>query len=92
LSERNVTVELTDKAADWIAKRGYDEAFGARPLARVIQEFVKKPMADELLFGSLKHGGIVKVDIDPKDADKLAFQYFPEQPPAPPPGKKAEAA
>ncbi|HWA23390.1 MAG TPA: ATP-dependent Clp protease ATP-binding subunit ClpA, partial [Caulobacterales bacterium] len=67
LSERNVTIELTDKAADWLAKRGYDESFGARPLARVIQEFVKKPMADELLFGSLKNGGIVKVDIDPKD-------------------------
>jgi ATP-dependent Clp protease ATP-binding subunit ClpA len=92
LSERNVTIELTDKAADWLAKRGYDESFGARPLARVIQEYVKKPMADELLFGSLKNGGIVKVDIDPKDNDKLAFQYFPEQPPASPPTKKAEAA
>ncbi len=92
LSERNVTIELTDKAADWLAKRGYDESFGARPLARVIQEHIKKPMADELLFGSLKNGGIVKVDIDPKDADKLAFQYFPEQPPAIPPAKKAETA
>jgi ATP-dependent Clp protease ATP-binding subunit ClpA len=92
LSERNVTIELTDKAADWLAKRGYDESFGARPLARIIQEHIKKPMADELLFGSLKNGGIVKVDIDPKDADKLAFQYFPEQPPANPPAKKAETA
>jgi ATP-dependent Clp protease ATP-binding subunit ClpA len=92
LSERNVTIELTDKAADWLAKRGYDESFGARPLARIIQEHIKKPMADELLFGSLKNGGIVKVDIDPKDDDKLAFQYFPEQPPAGPPAKKAETA
>jgi ATP-dependent Clp protease ATP-binding subunit ClpA len=85
LSERNVQIEITDAAADWIAKRGYDEAFGARPLARLIQEQVKKPMADELLFGALKHGGIVKIDIDPKDDEKLAFQYFPEQPPAAPP-------
>ncbi|MGE3303833.1 MAG: ATP-dependent Clp protease ATP-binding subunit ClpA [Hyphomonadaceae bacterium] len=92
LSERNVQIELTDAAADWIAKRGFDEAFGARPLAREIQEHIKKPMADELLFGSMKNGGIVKVDIDPKDDDRLAFQYFPEQPPASPPTKKAEAA
>jgi ATP-dependent Clp protease ATP-binding subunit ClpA len=92
LSERNVQIEMTDRAADWIAKRGFDEAFGARPLARVIQEYVKKPMADELLFGGMKHGGIVKVDIDPKDDDKLAFQFFPEQPPAAPPAKKAETA
>ena len=91
LSERNVQIEITDAAADWIAKRGYDEAFGARPLSRVINEQVKKPMADELLFGALKHGGIVKIDIDPADAEKLAFQYFPEQPPAAPPQKTAEA-
>jgi ATP-dependent Clp protease ATP-binding subunit ClpA len=90
LSERNVQIELTDAAADWLAKRGYDEAFGARPLARVIQEHVKKPMADELLFGAMKHGGIVKVDIDPADAEKLKFQFFPEQPPATPPARTAE--
>jgi ATP-dependent Clp protease ATP-binding subunit ClpA len=88
LSERNVTIEITDRAADWIATRGYDESFGARPLARLIQEQVKKPMADELLFGSLKHGGMVKIDLDPTDPDKLAFQYFPEQPPAQPPAAK----
>jgi len=76
LSERNVQIELTDAAADWLAKRGYDEAFGARPLGRVIQEHVKKPMADELLFGRLKTGGIVRVDVDPQDAEKLAFEYL----------------
>jgi ATP-dependent Clp protease ATP-binding subunit ClpA len=93
LSERNVTIEITDRAADWIATRGYDESFGARPLARIIQEQVKKPMADELLFGKLKHGGLVKIDIDQADADKLAFQYFPEQPPAaPPPAKRPATA
>src|SRR5262249_17165266 len=90
LSERHVTIELSDAAADWIAKRGFDEQFGARPLARTIQEHVKKPMADELLFGSLKNGGIVKVDIDPKDDAKLAFQYFPEAPAKAPPAKKPE--
>jgi ATP-dependent Clp protease ATP-binding subunit ClpA len=79
LSERNVQIEITDRAADWIATRGYDESFGARPLARLIQEHVKKPMADELLFGKLKNGGIVKIDIDAQDKDKLKFQYLPEQ-------------
>jgi ATP-dependent Clp protease ATP-binding subunit ClpA len=79
LAERNVQIEITDRAADWLATRGYDESFGARPLARVIQEQVKKPMADELLFGKLKTGGIVKIDIDPQDKDKLKFQYLPEQ-------------
>ncbi|MGE0046997.1 MAG: ATP-dependent Clp protease ATP-binding subunit ClpA, partial [Hyphomonadaceae bacterium] len=93
LSERNVTIEITDRAADWIARIGYDESFGARPLARIIQEKVKKPMADELLFGALKHGGLVKIDIDPNDDEKLAFQYFPEQPPAaPPPAKRPATA
>lgn len=90
LSERNVTIEISDAAADWLASRGYDEAFGARPLTRMIQEHVKKPMADELLFGALKHGGLVKIDIDPADADKLAFAYFPETPPPAPPARKAE--
>ena len=78
LAERNVQIEITDKAADWLAKRGYDESFGARPLARIINEHVKKPMADELLFGKLKDGGIVKIDIDPTDADKLKFTYSQE--------------
>ena len=76
LQERHVQIELTDNATDWLAKRGYDQAFGARPLARVIQEHVKKPMADELLFGRLKAGGIVKVDIDPEDEQKLRFEYL----------------
>ncbi len=76
LQERHVQIELTDAATDWLAKRGYDQAFGARPLARVIQEHVKKPMADELLFGRLKAGGIVKVDIDPEDDHKLRFEYL----------------
>jgi ATP-dependent Clp protease ATP-binding subunit ClpA len=79
LSERNVQIEITDRAADWLATKGYDESFGARPLARAINEYVKKPMADELLFGRLKNGGIVKIDIDPSDNDKLKFEFYPEQ-------------
>ncbi|MGE0596077.1 MAG: ATP-dependent Clp protease ATP-binding subunit ClpA, partial [Hyphomonadaceae bacterium] len=67
LAERNVQIEITDRAADWLATKGYDESFGARPLGRLIQEQVKKPMADELLFGRLKNGGIVKIDTDPSD-------------------------
>jgi ATP-dependent Clp protease ATP-binding subunit ClpA len=78
LAERNVQIEITDRAADWLAAKGYDESFGARPLSRLIQEKVKKPMADELLFGKLKNGGIVKIDLDPA-ADELKFGYFPEQ-------------
>jgi ATP-dependent Clp protease ATP-binding subunit ClpA len=71
LADRNVTVELSDDAADWLAKNGYDELYGARPLARVIQEHIKKPLADEILFGRLVRGGHVKVDL--KDA-KIVFE------------------
>ena len=83
LSERNVQIEITDRAADWIATKGYDESFGARPLGRLIQEKVKKPMADELLFGKLKNGGIVKIDINPSDDENLALTFFPELRPTP---------
>jgi len=61
--DRNVTFELSQKAAEWLGEKGYDEKMGARPLARVIQEEIKKPLADELLFGKLAKGGIVKVDL-----------------------------
>ncbi len=63
LADRNVTIELSDEAADWLAKNGYDELYGARPLARVIQENIKKPLADEILFGKLVRGGHVKVEL-----------------------------
>jgi ATP-dependent Clp protease ATP-binding subunit ClpA len=76
LQERNVQIEVTDEAADWLAKRGYDDAFGARPLARIIQEHVKKPMADELLFGRLKTGGVVRVDVNRTNPEALAFEYL----------------
>jgi ATP-dependent Clp protease ATP-binding subunit ClpA len=61
LSERNVTFDLSESAIAWLAKSGYDEKMGARPLGRVIQEHIKKPLANEILFGKLKKGGVVKV-------------------------------
>ena len=75
LSDRNVTFELTEAATAWLAKYGYDEHFGARPLGRVIQEHIKKPLAEELLFGKLTKGGVVKIGVDEK-ADKLSFEIF----------------
>ncbi|MEE2662376.1 MAG: ATP-dependent Clp protease ATP-binding subunit ClpA [Pseudomonadota bacterium] len=72
LEDRNVTFELTGEARNWLCRKGYDEAYGARPLARVIQENIKKPLADEILFGKLAKGGVVQVDVA-KDEDKLTF-------------------
>ena len=63
LIDRNVTIELTKPAAEWLADKGYDDKMGARPLGRVIQEEIKKPLAEELLFGKLAKGGIVKVGV-----------------------------
>ena len=64
LSDRHVTISLTDRAREWLAVEGYDELYGARPLARVIQDKIKKPLAEELLFGDLQDGGAVIVDIE----------------------------
>ena len=74
LADRNVTIELDAGARAWLAEKGYDPLFGARPLARVIQEHIKKPLAEELLFGRLAKGGIVRVTKKP-DEDALAFAY-----------------
>ena len=71
LHDRDVTIELDNQARKWLAKRGYDELYGARPLARVIQDQVKKTLADELLFGKLSKGGSVKVSVA---NDKLFFK------------------
>ena len=83
LSERGVTFELTPEAVGWLADKGYDEHMGARPLARVIQEFVKKPLADEVLFGKLKKGGTVKVTVvdDEKGGKKLALESIADENP-----------
>ena len=63
LMDRHVSIELTKPAAEWLADKGYDDKMGARPLGRVIQEHIKKPLAEELLFGKLAKGGVVKVGI-----------------------------
>ena len=63
LMDRNVTIDLTEEAAAWLAEKGYDDKMGARPLARVIQEYIKKPLAEELLFGKLAKGGVVQVHV-----------------------------
>jgi len=80
LGDRGVTFELTDDARRWLGMKGYDPAMGARPLARTIQEYVKKPLADELLFGKLTKGGAVKIGL--KD-NKLTFEYPPAKNPKP---------
>jgi ATP-dependent Clp protease ATP-binding subunit ClpA len=72
LADRGVTIEIEENARDWLAKRGYDQIYGARPLARLIQEHVKMPLSEELLFGKLANGGIVHVKAE---ADKLTFEF-----------------
>jgi ATP-dependent Clp protease ATP-binding subunit ClpA len=87
LADRNVTIELNADARLWLAAKGYDPLFGARPLGRVIQEHIKKPLAEELLFGQLAKGGIVSVSVD-KEADNLAFAF--RQRPATTPDERQE--
>ncbi|MFT4001889.1 MAG: ATP-dependent Clp protease ATP-binding subunit ClpA [Rhizobium sp.] len=67
LSERNVTFDLHEDAIAWLSEKGYDDKMGARPLARVIQENIKKPLANEILFGKLKKGGVVTVTVGKKE-------------------------
>ena len=69
LMDRGVTIELTKPAAEWLADKGYDDKMGARPLGRVIQEHIKKPLAEELLFGKLAKGGLVKVGVKGGELD-----------------------
>jgi ATP-dependent Clp protease ATP-binding subunit ClpA len=72
LAERKVTMHVDELAREWLAIHGYDEKMGARPMARVIQESIKKPMAEELLFGQLANGGHVEVTVK---GDKIVFEY-----------------
>jgi ATP-dependent Clp protease ATP-binding subunit ClpA len=79
LTERQVAIVVSDEARTWLAEKGYDELYGARPLARVIQENIKKPLADELLFGRLAKGGTVRVKVE---NGKLGFDFGAGAPPA----------
>ncbi len=72
LIEKKVTMIVDDKAKRWLAKTGYDSLMGARPMERLIQEQLKKPLADELLFGKLKSGGVVRIS---EEADKLILSF-----------------
>jgi ATP-dependent Clp protease ATP-binding subunit ClpC len=73
LNDHNISVEMTDAARQWLAKEGYDPAFGARPLKRAIQKNVESPLSMELLGGKFKDGGSVKVDVD-EESNKIVFQ------------------
>jgi ATP-dependent Clp protease ATP-binding subunit ClpA len=75
LDAKSVSIEVTEPARKWLAKEGYDKAMGARPMARLIQEKLKKPLANEILFGELSDGGNVKVSIKDK---QLTFSYQKE--------------
>jgi ATP-dependent Clp protease ATP-binding subunit ClpA len=70
LADRGVTFDLSQEAIAWLADKGYDERMGARPLGRVIQEYIKKPLADEVLFGKLKKGGTVKITVEGTGVDR----------------------
>jgi ATP-dependent Clp protease ATP-binding subunit ClpA len=89
LADRDVTIELSEPAKAWLIQHGYDEQMGARPMARVIQEHIKKPLADEVLFGKLKGGGHVRVVLVKDEAtalDKIGFEFV-EGPVTPKPEK-----
>src|SRR5690606_33591775 len=86
LSSNHVTLELDDAARKWIAERGYDPKMGARPMARIIQEHIKRPLAEELLFGALPGGGHVRVEVGQDGEMKLKSEparkelaYMPDE-------------
>lgn len=86
LADRNVTIELSPEASEWLIENGYDEQFGARPMARVIQEHIKQPLAEELLFGRLEGGGTVRVTVEtPEEGKKkLGFEIVESRTKKPP--------
>jgi ATP-dependent Clp protease ATP-binding subunit ClpA len=106
LGDRDVTIELSEPAKAWLIQHGYDEQMGARPMARIIQEHIKKPLADEVLFGKLRKGGTVRVSVVKNEAgietlkldalaDEVPVRPRKEEPEGPPvkrkPAKKPAA-
>ncbi len=86
LADRHITIELSQDAKDWLVERGYDEQMGARPMSRVIQEYIKKPLAEHVLFGKLKDGGHVRVTVVKDDEGFMILGFdFPKGPVAPKP-------
>ena len=94
LADRGVTFELSPEAVTWLADKGYDERMGARPLARVIQEHIKKPLAEEVLFGKLKKGGTVRVTVEQKESGEagLKLETLPDETPGKPKKEPEERA
>ncbi len=93
MADRNAMIELSEEARHWLVEHGYDETMGARPMGRLIQSEIKMPLAEELLFGRLKTGGIVRVVVG-QDADgrnKLRFEYPEERKPRPQRAENADA-
>ena len=88
LADRAVAIELTDEARNWLIEHGYDQAMGARPMARIIQQTIKTPLADEVLFGRLKNGGTVRVIVVETDGEKTLGFVFPEGPVLPRPDRE----
>ena len=87
LADRDVHIKLDDEAKTWLTTKGYDKLYGARPMGRLIQEKIKQPLAEELLFGKLVHGGEVTVTL--KD-NALSFAIEPAAPKPKKKGGKAE--
>jgi ATP-dependent Clp protease ATP-binding subunit ClpA len=90
LHEKKVEAVFTDNLRRFLAKKGFDPLMGARPMSRLIQDMIRKALADELLFGKLVSGGRVTVDLDEKEAIKLEFFEGDAPPPAAPPQEAAE--
>lgn len=78
LDIKGVSLEVSESAKNWLAEKGYDKEMGARPMARTIQTYLKKPLANELLFGSLVKGGIVKISLD-KQSNSLKYKFLEQQ-------------
>jgi ATP-dependent Clp protease ATP-binding subunit ClpA len=81
LADKNITLTATDAAIEWLGREGYDESFGARPLARVVQLHVRQPASEEILFGELSHGGGT-IELDLRD-DKLVLNCTRAKPAEP---------
>jgi len=84
LEEKKVEVLFTQKLKEHLAKKGFDPLMGARPMARLIQDTIRRALADELLFGKLQHGGRVTIDVDDGEKVSLSFEAEVARPPAAP--------
>lgn len=91
LHEKKVEASFTEKLRKFLAHKGFDPLMGARPMQRLIQDMIRKALADELLFGRLVSGGKVVVDLDEQDQIKLDFSEIEPEPPEAPEEQRAEA-